>query len=173
MADSRAIPRTAAAAISLALLLLGACATPERAHDEVQPARAAVSAVTVTFSDHLQELAAADPRLTTEAVASAIESELQAHQRYRPGDTSVHRTLSIRVEDFSSELSNNATLFGYTFRHLMLVGTVQVLGDAAAGPSPFDLHARISQRNRDPGASAGSLAGLYRSFAAQTLAALP
>src|ERR1700722_14019123 len=40
-------------------------------------ATGAVSAVSVTFSDHMQELAASDPRLTRDAVASAIESELR------------------------------------------------------------------------------------------------
>jgi hypothetical protein len=135
-------------------------------------AAGAVSAVTVTFSDHMQELAAADPRLTTDAVAGAIESELRAHQLYTPGNASVHRTLAIRVEDFSSQLSSNATLFGYTFRNLMLIGTVQVQGDAAVGQTPFDVHARANQSNRDPGAGAGSLTGLYTRFAALTVADL-
>jgi len=84
----------------------------------------------------------------------------------------VHRTLAITVEDFSSELSSNATLFGYTYRNLLLIGTVAIQGEAAAGQSPFDIHARVSQRSRDPDAGAGSLTGLYTSFAALTVMAL-
>jgi hypothetical protein len=135
-------------------------------------AAGAVSAVSVTFGDHMQQLAAGDPRLTTDAVASAIESELRTHQLYSPGNGSVPRTLAIKVEDFTSQLSSNATLFGYTFRNVMLIGTVQVQGDTAAGQRPFDVHARASQSNRDPGASAGSLSGLYTRFAVLTVADL-
>ena len=135
-------------------------------------ATGAVSAVSVTFSDHMQELAASDPRLTRDAVASAIESELRAHQLYSPGKGNVPRTLAIRVEDFTSQLSSNATLFGYTFRNVMLIGTVQVQGDAAAGQTPFDIHARARQSNRDTAASAGSLSGLYTRFAVLTVADL-
>jgi hypothetical protein len=133
---------------------------------------AAVSTVTVTFSDHMQELAASDPRLTPDAVASAIESELRTHPLYVPGTPSVHRTLAVKVEDFSSELSSNATVFGYTLRKVTLIGTVQVQGDAASGQLPLEVHARASQRNRDPGASAGSLSGLYSRFAALAVADL-
>jgi len=120
----------------------------------------------------MQELAASDPRLTRDAVASAIESELRAHQLYSPGKGNVPRTLAIRVEDFTSQLSSNATLFGYTFRNVMLIGTVQVQGDAAAGQTPFDIHARARQSNRDTAASAGSLSGLYTRFAVLTVADL-
>src|ERR1700722_4198006 len=162
------IPGRAAAAITLMVLTVYACsaaATPPAAIG-------AVSAVAVTFSDHMQELAADDPRLTTDAVASAIESELRAHQLYAPDDTSAHRTLAVTVEGFSSELSSNATLFGYTFRNLMLIGRVQVQGDGAGGQTAFDVHARASQSNRDPGAAAGSLTGLYTRFAVLTLTGL-
>jgi len=45
----------------------------------------AVSAVSVTFSDHMEELAASDPRLNPDALVSAIESELRAFQLYNAG----------------------------------------------------------------------------------------
>jgi|HubBroStandDraft_5_1064220.scaffolds.fasta_scaffold155566_2 hypothetical protein len=160
------------AAIGVGLLMLSGCTGVSLAHDDPAGAEQAVSAVSVTFADHMEELAAGDPRLTPDAVASAIENELRAHRLYTPGERGVQRRLAIKVEDFSSELSGNTTLFGYTARNLVLIGTVQVLGDAPAGQSPFDVHARVNQRNRDPGASAGSLSDLYARFAALAVATL-
>ncbi len=138
----------------------------------VRGAMGAVSAVTVTFSDRAQELAAADPRLSPDEVAIAVEHELQAHQLYAPAAANVQRTLAITVQDFTSSLASNATLLGFSFHNVMLAATVQVQGAAAAGWPPFDVHARTRISTRDVGADGGSLSDLYKQFAVQTVADL-
>ncbi len=132
----------------------------------------AVSAVAVTFSDHAQQLAASDPRLTPGAIALAIEGELRAHQLYAPAADGVHRTLAITVNDLTSTLASNATVLGYTFRNAVLSAQVQVQGAAGAIPPPFTVHARTRVTNRGSSANAGSLAGLYARFALLTVADL-
>jgi hypothetical protein len=119
----------------------------------------AVSAVAVSFSDHAQQLAASDPRLSPGAIALAIEGELRAHQLYAPATDGVHRTLAITVN-------------GYTFRNAVLIGEVQVQGEPGASQPPFTVHARTRVTNRGSGANAGSLAGLYARFAVLTVADL-
>jgi hypothetical protein len=132
----------------------------------------AVSAVAVSFSDHAQQLAASDPRLSPGAIALAIEGELRAHQLYAPATEGVHRTLAITVNDLTSTLASNATVLGYTFRNAVLIGEVQVQGEPGASQPPFTVHARTRVTNRGSGANAGSLAGLYARFAVLTVADL-
>ncbi len=131
-----------------------------------------MSAVTVTFSEQAQQLAATDPRLTPDAVALAVEQELQLHQLYAPAVASVHRSLAITVENFTNTLASNTKLLGYTYRNAMLNATVQVQGAAAAGLPPFDVHARVRITSRGSDATGGSLAQLYARFAVVTVAAL-
>jgi len=131
----------------------------------------AISAVVVTFTDHARQLAAADPRLTPDEIGLAVETELQAQGLFAPAAPGVHRTLAISVEDFTDALASNATVLGYTFRNLVLIGAVQVQGESAGGRGPFTVHARARVGHREAGGS-GSLAGLYRRFAALTVADL-
>jgi hypothetical protein len=126
------------------------------------------SAVTVTLSEHAQQLAAAEPRLTATAVATAVEHELQAQQLLAPG--SAAPTLAITVDDFTSTLASNAMVLGYTFRNVLLIGEVTVPGPAAR--PPFDVHARARLTTRDARGSAGSLGPLYTRFAQLVVADL-
>jgi hypothetical protein len=148
----------------------GAASAPARA--AVSAAGGAVSAVAVNFSDHAQQLAAADPRLTPAAIASAIEEELRAHQLYAPAADHVQRTLAITVTDLTSTLASNATVLGYTFRNAVLIGEVRVQGEPGATPPPFTVHARTRVTNRGAGADAGSLGALFARFAVLTVADL-
>jgi hypothetical protein len=129
-----------------------------------------ISAVIVTFNDHMQQLAASDPRLTPDAIAAAVETELRAHQLFASGAASVHEALAITVEDFNSTLATNVTVLGYTFRNVVLTGSVLLRARPASGRPAFTVHARAHVTNRDPGA--GSLAGLYGRFAVLAVAAL-
>ena len=156
-------------AIAVAALSLGGCVQPAA---EPLPAARPVSAVTVTFSDHAQELAASDPRLTPAAVALAIEAELRAQQLYAPGAASVHRTLAITVEDFTSTLASNSSVMGYTFRNVVLIGEVQVQAEQSGTQPPVQVHARARASNRDSNAGNGSLAELYARFAVLSVEAL-
>lgn len=131
-----------------------------------------MSAVTVTFSDQAQQLAATDPRLNPDALAIAVEHELQLHQLYAPAAPNVHRSLAITVQNFTNSLASNTKILGYTFRNVMLNATVQVQGTAAAGQPPFDLHARVRLTTRAADVEGGSLAPLYTRFAVVTVAAL-
>ncbi len=72
------------------------------------------SAVAVTFSEHAQALAAADPRPVALEVATAIEQEMAAQQLLAPGTAAP--PLAITVDDFTSTLASNASVLGYTFR---------------------------------------------------------
>jgi hypothetical protein len=170
----------AATAITLAALSLCACTTFSRADDDAgsdtqtatQEAGAfgPVSAVTVTFGEQAQQLAATDTRLTPDAVAVAVEHELQRHHLYAPASPSVHRSLAITVENFTNELATNTRILGFTYRNVMLNGMVQVQG-AAAQP-PFDVHARVRITSHTTTAEGPSLAQLYTRFAVVTVAAL-
>jgi hypothetical protein len=138
----------------------------------VRPAAVgAITAVTVTFNDHAQQLAAADPRLTAGAIAAAVETELQAHQLYAPA-AGVHRTLTITVEDLTTTMAANATVMGYTFRNVMLSGGVQVQGESTAERSPFEVRALARMADRGTAAGGGSLSRLYTRFAVLTVADL-
>ena len=119
------------------------------------------SAVTVTFSEHAQALAAADPRLSPLEVATAVEHEMAAQQLLAPGTAAP--PLAITVDDFTSTLASNASVLGYTFRNVMLIGDVTVTG--AAGRASIDVHARARLTTRDASGKAGSLAPLFRRFA--------
>jgi hypothetical protein len=119
------------------------------------------SAVTVTFSEHAQALAAADPRLSPIEVATAVEHEMAAQQLLAPGTAAP--PLAITVDDFTSTLASNASVLGYTFRNVMLIGTVTITGPA--GRASIDVHARARLTSRDAGGRAGSLGPLYTRFA--------
>ncbi|HEX3838976.1 MAG TPA: hypothetical protein VHW25_18620 [Steroidobacteraceae bacterium] len=171
----------AATAITLAVVGLCACTAgrltaADSPRDAPQVAPAApfgpVSAVTVTFSDEAQQLAVTDARLTPDAVAVAVEHELQVHQLYAPASASVHRSLAITVENFTNELASNTRILGFTYRNVMLNAMVQVQGAAAAAQPPFDVHARVRITSRATAAEGSSLAQLYTRFAVVTVAAL-
>lgn len=122
------------------------------------------STVTVTLSEHAQELAAADPRLSADAVVTAVEHELQTYRLLAPG--SAAPTLAITVENFTNTLASNAMVLGFTFRNAMLTADIQVQGGSpAAALPPFDVHARTRLTSRDEGTNTGSLSGLYQRFA--------
>jgi hypothetical protein len=141
-------------------------------HTAVPQAGGAFSAVNVTFSDQVRQLAASDPRLSTDDIAAALENELSAHHLYAPAAADVHRTLSISVENFSNTLASNASLLGYSFRNVALTGDVLVKGDPALADMPFDIHARARVTSREAGSGGGSLTQLYTRFAVLTVAAL-
>jgi hypothetical protein len=147
-----------------------AAAAPTAAPEKTE--MGAISAVTVTFSDEAQQLAATDPRLSPDAVAIAIEHELQLHQLYAPAAANVHRSLAITVQNFTNSLASNTKVLGYTFRNVMLNGTLQVQDAAAAGQPPFDVRARVRIGTRTADAEEGSLATLYARFAVVAVAAL-
>jgi hypothetical protein len=126
------------------------------------------SAVTVTFSEHAQELAAADPRLTPSDLATAVEQEMAAQQLLAPGTAAP--PLAITVADFTSTLASNASVLGFIFRNVMLIGDVTVTGPA--GRASIDVHARARLTTRDASGKAGSLAPLYRRFAQLVVADL-
>ena len=126
------------------------------------------SAVTVTLSEHATQLAAADPRLTASAVATAVEHELEAQQLLAPG--SAAPPLAITVDEFTSTLASNAVVLGYTFRNVLLIGEVTVPGPAAR--PPFAVHARARLTTRDAGGNSGSLMPLYTRFAQLVVADL-
>ena len=136
------------------------------------PAGSAVSAVIVTFTDPVQQLAAADPRLTADDIAIAVENELTAHHLYAPAAADVHRTLTISIANYSNSLASNASVLGFTFRNVALTGDVQIKGDSAVANMPFDVHARARLTTRDAGSGGGSLSALYSRFAVLTVAAL-
>jgi hypothetical protein len=138
----------------------------------VPAAAGAVSAVTVTFSERAQQVAALDARLSPDEVATAVESELQAHQMYEPASADVRRSLAITVQDFTNSLAGNASLLGFSFHNVELVATVQVHATGMVEQPPFEVHARARISTRDVGATGGSLAGLYAQFAALTVADL-
>jgi hypothetical protein len=125
------------------------------------------SAVTVTLSEHAQELAAADPRLTATEVATAVEQEMAAQQLLAPGTAAP--PLAITVDDLTSVASNTSVL-GYTFRNVMLIGDVTVTGPA--GRATIDVHARARLTSRDASGRSGSLEPLYRRFAQLVVADL-
>ncbi|HEY6455825.1 MAG TPA: hypothetical protein VIY90_11165 [Steroidobacteraceae bacterium] len=176
------IPRIiSATAITLAVVGLCACTDIGRAQEGAGPELTGapvtaqvgvISAVTVTFSDQAQQLAGTDPRLTPDAVALAVEHELQLHELYAPAAANVHRSLAIIVQNFTNSLASNTKVMGYTFRNVMLNGTIQVQGTAAAGQPPFDVHARVRISSRAADAEGASLAPLYTRFAVMTVAAL-
>jgi len=170
-----------ATVITVALASLCACTGAGRAQADSERDLAAapqsgefgaVSAVTVTFSEQAQQLAATDPRLTPDAVAIAIEHELQLHQLYAPAAANVHRSLAIVVQNFTNALASNTKVLGYTYRNVMLNGTVQVQDGAAAGQPAFDVHARVRISSRGSDAEGGSLTPLFTRFAVVTVAAV-
>jgi hypothetical protein len=172
----------AATALTVALMSLCACtihfgqSDADRAGDATAAAPQAiefspVSAVTVTFSDQVQQLAASDPRLSPDEVAIAIEHELQVRQLYAPAAPNVHRSLVITVQNFNNSLASNTKILGYTYRNVMLNGTVEVQ-PAGPGQTPFDVRARVRLSSRGTDADGGSLASLYTRFAVETVAAL-
>ncbi len=130
------------------------------------------SAVVVTFSDHVQQLAASDPRLATDEIASAVAGELSANQLYAAAAAGVHRTLAITIIGFTDSLASNTSVLGFSARNLALVGEVQIKGDPAVSDAPFDVHARAHLNSRKAGAGTASLQGLYARFAVQTVASL-
>ncbi len=170
-APPEAAPQTAVPQISVSPSATGvAPSAPQTAR--IVPAVGAVSAVSVTLSDNAQQLAAADPRLNAAAVTAALEQELQAHQLLVVGSPNVHSTLTITVDDFTTELASNATVLGYTFRSAMLIGEVTVQeGSALVRPS-FTVHARVRLTTRDTGGKSASLEALYTRFAQVVVADL-
>jgi hypothetical protein len=126
------------------------------------------SAVTVTLSEHAQELAAADPRLTATEVATAVEHEMAAQQLLAPGTAAP--PLAITVDDLTSTLASNASVLGYTFRNVILIGDVTVTGPA--GRATIDVHARARLTSRDASGRSGSLGPLYTRFAQLVVADL-
>lgn len=126
------------------------------------------SGVTVTFSEHAQELAAADPRLTPTDLATAVEQELAAQQLLVAG--SAAPPLAITIDDFTSTLASNAAVLGFTFRNVMLIGDITVTGPA--GRATIDVHARTRLTTREASGKAGSLGPLYRRFAQLVVADL-
>ncbi len=88
------------------------------------------------------------------------------------GSASVHSTLVITVDDFTTELASNATLLGYTFRSALLIGEVTVQeGSALVRPS-FTVHARVRLTTRDTGGTSAPLGPLYARFAQVVVADL-
>ncbi|HTV80797.1 MAG TPA: hypothetical protein VMF03_21280 [Steroidobacteraceae bacterium] len=126
------------------------------------------SAVEVTFSEHARALAAGDPRLTTGAVAAAVERELAAQQLLAAG--SGGPVVDITIDDLSSTLASNASVMGYIFRNLLLIGEVAVPGPA--GRPPFVIHARERVVSRDASETAASLDPVYLRFAQLAVAGL-
>jgi hypothetical protein len=172
MGPMRNLGILAAAALTAALLAVGACTSAPPATPEAIATSGALSAVTVTFSDHMQQLAATDPRLATDDIATAVTSELSAHQLYAPGAAGVHRTLAITIISFTDGLAGNTSVLGFSTRSLALVGEVQIKGDPAVAAVPFDVHARTRLTSREAGAGVGSLRELYARFAALAVADL-
>jgi hypothetical protein len=162
----------AATALTAALLALGACTSAPPAASDAAVTVGALSAVTVTFSDHMQQLAAADPRLAADEIAAAVTRELTTHQLYAPAAAGVHRTLAITLISFTDSLASNSAVLGFSFRNLALVGEVQIKGDPAVPETPFDVHARARLSSRNGGAGTGSLQDLYARFAQLTVADL-
>jgi hypothetical protein len=164
----------AATVLSLAVASLCACADVGRDATAAPQAGqvAPVSAVTVTFSDEVKQLAATDPRLTPDEVAIAIEHELQAHRLYAPAAANVQRSMAITVQNFTNSLASNTKILGYSSHNMMLNGTVQLQGAAAAGQPAFDVRARIRIRSRSADVEGRSLAQLYARFAVVTVAAM-
>ena len=163
--------------MALAMLLLGGCAdvagsapsTPTSA--PAPDPMSMVSGVTVEFDANMQALAASDPRLTTTAIAIAIENELRAQQLYAPAAASVHRTLTVSVEDFTNTLAGDTSVLGFAAHNLVLLGEVQVKGEPPPARPPFEVHARARLTTRG-GSSSGSLTELYETFAILTVANL-
>jgi hypothetical protein len=142
------------------------------AQPRMSPGAGAVSAVSVTLSDTAQQIAAADPRLDAAAVTAALEQELQAHQLLVVASPSVHSTLTITVDDFTTELASNASVLGYTFRSAVLTAEVTVQeGSALVRPS-FTVHARVRLTTRDTGGRSASLEPLFARFAQVVVADL-
>jgi hypothetical protein len=160
----------------ITLAVASLCACVDVGHDASAAPQAGengpVSAVTVTFSDEVKQLAATDPRLTPDEVAIAVEHELQAHQLYAPAAPNVQRSLAITVQNFTNSLASNTKILGYSFHNMMLNGTVQLQGAAGSGQPAFDVRARIRIRTRSADAEGGSLAQLYARFAVVTVAAM-
>ena len=119
------------------------------------------SAVTVKFSEHAQEIAAADPRLSPLEVATAIEAEMAAQQLLAPGTAAP--ALAITVDDFTSTLAGNTSVLGFMSRNVMLIGDLTVTG--REGTATIDVHARARLTSRDASGKGGSLQLLYRRFA--------
>jgi len=132
----------------------------------------AISAVTVTFGERAQQAAASDARLTPDEVATAVERELQAQQMYEPASADVRRSLAIIIEDFTNSLASNTSVLGFSFHNVVLVASVQAQGSGMVGQPPFEVRARARITTREGGATAGSLADLYRQFAELTVANL-
>jgi len=164
-------------AIAAAVLLLGGCADmggSQTSTPSAAPApdpRSMVSGVSVEFDANMQALAASDPRLTTAAIAVAIENELRAQQLYAPAAANVHRTLAVSVEDFTNTLAGDTSVLGFASRNLVLLGEVQVKGEPPPARPPFEVHARDRLTSRGS-SSSGSLADLYETFAILTVANL-
>jgi hypothetical protein len=172
--DAAAAPAQASASASDAPPATTATAPAAASRGPTPDAGAVIgsfSAVTVTFTDEVQGLAAADPRLSTADIATAVENELTAHHLYEPAAAGVKRTLSISIANYTNTLASNASVLGYTFRNAALTGDVQIQGDPALAGT-FDVHARSRLTTREAGANGGSLAGLYTRFAVLTVAAL-
>ena len=84
----------------------------------------------------------------------------------------MHRTLTVSVEDFTSTLAGNTSVLGFASHDVVLLGEVEVKGEPPPGRAPFEVHARARQTNRGGGATGGSLAELYETFAILTVANL-
>ncbi len=170
-----------ATAITLAVVGLNGCMGVGPTHEDgaqdsaatPQPAAVGpVSAVTVTFSDQVQQLAATDPRLSADEVAIAVEHELQLHRLYAPAAADVHRSLAITVQNFTNSLASSTKILGYSSYNVMLNATIQVQGKTPGELPPFDVRARVRLTNRAADAEGGSLDSLYTRFAVVTVAAL-
>ncbi|HTC54382.1 MAG TPA: hypothetical protein VK700_20770 [Steroidobacteraceae bacterium] len=161
----------AATALTAALVALCACSSAPPVAAQAAPL-APFSAVAVTFSDHLQQLAASDSRLATDDIASAVTGELSANQLYAPAAPGGHRTLAITIISFTDSLAGNTSVLGFSGRNLALVGEVQIKGDPAVSDAPFDVHARAHLNSRTAGAGTASLRDLYARFAVLAVASL-
>jgi hypothetical protein len=170
-----------ATAITFAIVSLCACTGVGHAPEDTEGDSAAVlpadavgpvSAVTVTFSDQAQQLAATDARLSADEVAVAVEHELQLHQLYAPAAANVHRSLAITVQNFTNSLASSTKILGFSSYNVMLNATILVQSAPAAELPPFDVRARVRLTNRAADAEGGSLAPLYTRFAVVTVAAL-
>ena len=120
------------------------------------------SSVTVTFSEHAQELAAADPRLSPTDVATAVEQRDGGPAA--AGTRDAGAAAAITVDDFTSTLASNASVLGFTFRNVMLIGEVIVTGAGRAAPRSTCMRGRVS-RAAMPAAGPVRLAPLYSRFA--------
>jgi hypothetical protein len=121
--------------------------------------------VTVTLTLPAQEKAATDRRFKEDAVAAAIENELRARKLLAEDDAKAERTVAVVIDDFATQPTSNAVIFGYVVSEGTLTGDVDVRATSGQQLQAFQVTAKSRLVMPASGEDNHALHALYNKFA--------